>query len=88
MTTRVRRQKSRKARRKSFLIDHPTLLDLNLIQVAQRATSTSEATRIAIRKMAELIRYVDTGKVVHVMDPKRVEESIVLDIPTSEVQNG
>ena len=85
MTTRVRRQKSRKSKRKTFFIDHPTLMDLNLIQVAQRTTSTSEATRIAIRKMAELIRYVDTGKVVHVLDPEHAEERIVLDIPTSEV---
>ena len=92
--TRTRKRKRRaKPRRKTFLIDSDTLMDLGVIQSALRATSSAEALRVSVRKMAELVRYANKGRQIQVVNPNKVvgpdgelvtTPPIVLDIPCME----
>ena len=80
---RVRKQKPR---RKTFLIDYDTLMDLSTIQQALRATSCAEALRVAVRKMADMVRAAESGKQIQEIDPDGLVPPRVLDIPHQEVR--
>lgn len=80
---RVRKQKPR---RKTFLIDYDTLADLGVIQTALRATSSAEALRVAVRKMADMVRAAESGKQIQEVDPQGTVPPVVLDIPHQEAR--
>jgi hypothetical protein len=79
-----KRRRKPKPRRKTFLIDHDTLRDLGVIQDALRATSSAEALRTAVRKMADLVRAANGGNQIHVVDPSGKAPPIVVDVPHLE----
>lgn len=76
-----RKRKKLKPKRKSFLIDHETLTDLGVVQNALRATSSAEALRVSVRKMAEMVRAANRGLQFHAVDPAGITPPVCLDIP-------
>jgi hypothetical protein len=85
---RVRKTRKRvKPKRKIFPMDQVTLTDLGVVQSALGATSSAEAIRVSVRKMADLVRRTNNGYEIHAVDPKSVNPSVILDIPTRNAGN-
>ena len=82
----AKRRRKIKPKRKTFLIDSETLMDLGVVQSALRATSAAEALRVSVRKMAELVRAANKGKQIQEIDPTGKEPAVCLDIPHIEVR--
>ena len=74
------RPKKSKLIRQTYDLDQATLKDLAMIQEAARASSAVEAVRLAIRKMADLIRHCDKGHSILVGQTSG--ETMMVDIPT------
>ena len=74
-----RRRRPKPPQRKCFLLDRESLTDLNFIQVAHRATTTTAAVRNAVRVYAQLIRYAAEGRQVCLKGP---DDTIIMDVPT------
>jgi hypothetical protein len=83
---RARRPRRRvKPKRKIFPMDQATLTDLGVVQSALGATSSAEAIRVSVRKMADLIRRANKGYEIHAVDPTSKNLGVVLDIPTRNI---
>lgn len=88
-SSRKKRCRRKPKKKRHYMLDEATLADLNIVQLACRASSEVEAVRRAIRKMAQLVRHANKGRQIQVVDPEEGQAPIVVDIPrTVEAHDG
>jgi len=76
----ARRRRKRVDSRKTYQLDDETLADLAVVQQALRGSSATFALKMAVRKMASMVREVEKGNKVLVVAPDDTAP-FQLDIP-------
>jgi len=69
--------------RQTYVFDHETLGDAAFIQRVLRASTATHAAKYAIRRVAEMLRYVDEGGQIQV-GFKGNRKTVILDFPRSD----
>jgi len=82
----LRQRRRDRPKKHTYSLDAATRRDLAHIQIAARATSASEAVKLAIRRFAQIIRYAKKGYEISAVS-LGTDKTVVIDVPGMKIDD-